>query len=174
MTTCDLFNSTKDDSKQRPDWVYIKICSLWAAGFTFGLSSSQRHGDEVMTPHGVTAPVLTEELLVKLSERRLPLPPNVCFSWGSHEGTAPSSLRSDPPSVLAPVPVSCSANPAALASHWATSLWLSDLAVCREGFRPHHSNWFILPPITHLFKIFDWPGLPRRRQSKGLWDEKWP
>lgn len=27
------------------------------------------------------------------------------------------------------------------------------------------------PPITHLFKDFDWPDLPRRRQSKGLWDE---
>lgn len=27
------------------------------------------------------------------------------------------------------------------------------------------------PPITHHSKAFDWPGLPRRTPSKGLWDE---
>lgn len=34
---------------------------------------------------------------------------------------------------------------------------------------PHRGNWFILPPITHPVKVFHWPGLPSRRQSKGLW-----
>lgn len=87
------------------------------------------------------------------------------FLWGSHGGVAPPPHLegSEPPAVLALGHVCCSANPPVLASHWATSLRLSDLAVCREGFSRRHGNGFILPPITHPFKVFDWPVLPRRR-----------
>lgn len=55
-------------------------------------------------------------------------------------------VGSEPPGVLALVPICCSTNPPVLASRWATTLWLTDLAVCREGLTRRHSNWFILLP----------------------------
>lgn len=83
-----------------------------------------------------------------------------CFLWGSHGGVAPTLTRPEPPAVLAVVPVCCSANPPVLASRCATSMRLSDSAVCREGFSHRHGNWFILPSITHPSQVFDWPALP--------------
>lgn len=72
-------------------------------------------------------------------------------------------MGSQPPAMLAFVPVCGSVNPPALASHWATSLRLSDLAVCWEGFSHRRGNWFIRLSIIQPSKVFDWPGLPRKR-----------
>lgn len=80
------------------------------------------------------------------------------FTWG---GLLALLMGSQPPAMLAFVPVCGSVNPPALASRWATSLRLSDLAVCWEGFS--HRRWFILLSITQPSKVFDWPGLPRKR-----------
>ncbi|KAG7518452.1 hypothetical protein JOB18_034500 [Solea senegalensis] len=44
-----------------------------------------------------------------------------------------------------------------------------------EGFSRRHGNWFMPPPITHRFALFDWPVSPKeakRRKSEGLWDEE--
>lgn len=43
----------------------------------------------------------------------------------------PFGVRPPAPVVLALLPDCCGANPLLLASSWATSLWLNDLAVCR-------------------------------------------
>lgn len=102
----------------------------------------------------------------QLSMRSFLYLPMACFFMRFTWRCCPPSPHlegSEPTAVLALGHVCCSANPPVLASHWATSLRLSDLAVCREGFSRRHGNGFILPPITHPFKVFDWPGLPRRR-----------
>lgn len=126
-------------------------------------------------PNGVTAPVLTAQNCWSAQYEGASFTSRWPVFYEVHmEVFLPPLMGSEPSAVLALVPVFCSANPLALASRWATSLRLSDSAVCREGFSRRQSNWFILPPITHLFKVFHWSGLPRRRQSKGLWDEKWP
>lgn len=126
-------------------------------------------------PDGVAAPVLTTQSCWSAQYEGASFASRWPVFYEVHmEVLLPPLVGSEPPAVLALVPVCCSANPLVLASHWATSLRLSDSAVCRESFSRRHGNWFILPPITHLFKVFDWSGLPRRRQSKGLWDEEWP
>lgn len=47
----------------------------------------------------------------------------------------------------------------------------------RKSFSDQHGNWFILPPITHPLRVFDWPELPRKREkvrAKDYGDEKRP
>lgn len=126
--------------------LYISPVS-WAAGFTMGLSTSQRHGDEVRPPNSVAAPVLTTRGWQTARCEGASFYSRWPVLWGSHGGVAPPSCGvKAPTAMLALVHVCYSANPLVLASHWATSLWLSDFTVWREGFSRHCSNWFIPPP----------------------------
>lgn len=61
-----------------------------------------------------------------------------------------------------------------------TGQQVRDLVTCLfvgEGFSRRRGNWFIPPPITHPFKVFDWPGLPSRRRgdrARDYGDEEGP
>lgn len=147
MITDALFNSSNGDFKAE---ARLSLRSLWTRWFTFCLSTSQCHGDGVLTTQ--------QRHRASLNDSKLPVSsvlggflylPIACFLWGSHGGVAPPHMGSAPPVVLALAPVFCTANPPVLASRCATSLWLSDSAVCEEGFSRRHGNWFILPPPYH-------------------------
>lgn len=149
LLTCPvLFEQTGVESREQTESIY-NACSVWAEGFTFGLSTSQHHGDRVMTTRMLhsTSPC-SAKLLVSSAWWSSAFPCYGRFLWGRHGGVQTLRLRSSPPAMLAFVPAYGSFNPSVLASHWATSLRLSDLAVCREGFS--HSNWFTELPITLL------------------------
>lgn len=177
MTTHALFYSSDDDFKEDARlslYTYkTSLCELEDLLLVCQPLSAMETGS--WPPNGVTAPILTTQSCWSAQYEGASSASQWPVFYEVHkEVLLPPLVGSEPPAMLALVPVCCSANPLALASRWATSLRLSDSAVCREGFSRRHGNWFILLPITHLFKVFDWSGLPRRRQSKGLWDEKWP
>lgn len=176
MITHSLLYSSDDDFKVET-WLslYISLLSLsWRIYFWFvNLSAPWRRGHA--HPNASTRYSSQRKAAGQLSYKEgLLYLPMACLLWGSHEGLLLPLTGSQPPAMLAIVPVCFSANPLAFASCWATSLRLSDLAVCREGFSRRCGNWFIPHPITHPLGLWlAWLAKEeRRRWRKALWDEK--